>query len=172
MIFGIGLLLLSLILDGVTASFQDSLRDKFLPSTHQHMLYNNLWAVALLLVACIFTGQLWTGFSFSLSASSSSSSTPFWGQLLIFSLSSAFGQNFIFFTIRHFNALVLTTITTTRKFFTILFSVFIYGHVLNYKQWSGVSLVMIGLAIEAEYKYRKKQEAKLKKLQEEESKSH
>lgn len=40
-----------------------------------------------------------------------------------FSLTSALGQNFIFLTIKYFDALVLTTVTTTRKFFTILVSV-------------------------------------------------
>lgn len=39
------------------------------------------------------------------------------------SLTSALGQNFIFLTIQLFDALVLTTVTTTRKFFTILLSV-------------------------------------------------
>ena len=35
--------------------------------------------------------------------------------LIVYSLASAVGQNFIYYTITQFNPLVLTTITTTRK---------------------------------------------------------
>lgn len=55
--------------------------------------------------------------------------------ILGFSLAATVGQNFIYFTINNFNPLVCTTITTTRKFFTILFSVLVYGHNINAKQW-------------------------------------
>ena len=34
------------------------------------------------------------------------------------------GQNFIYYTITNFNPLVLTTVTTTRKIFTTVYSVF------------------------------------------------
>ena len=44
--------------------------------------------------------------------------------ILIYSLASAVGQNFIYYTITQFNPLVLTTVTTTRKIFTTLYSVF------------------------------------------------
>ena len=52
-----------------------------------------------------------------------------------FSLASAAGQNFIYYTITCFNPLVMTTIATTRKFFTIVFSVVLYGHTIGPKQW-------------------------------------
>lgn len=39
--------------------------------------------------------------------------------------------------------------TTTRKLFTILFSVVLHGHYLSGQQWSGVALVFLGLAIDA-----------------------
>ena len=44
--------------------------------------------------------------------------------ILIYSLSSAVGQNFVYYTLTQFNPLVLTTVTTTRKIFSTLFSVF------------------------------------------------
>lgn len=55
--------------------------------------------------------------------------------VLGFSLAAAFGQNFIYYTISNFNPLVCTTITTTRKFFTIVCSVIIFGHAIGPKQW-------------------------------------
>lgn len=55
--------------------------------------------------------------------------------------------------------MTLTTVTTTRKFFTILFSVFFFNHDLSVQQWFGVALVFTGLVIEAvekESKHRQK----------------
>ena len=63
------------------------------------------------------------------------------------------GQTFIFYTLKHFNSLVLATITTTRKFFTILASVFLFGHALISEQWIGVALVFLGLVLELYQKY-------------------
>lgn len=58
------------------------------------------------------------------------------------------GQIFIFWTIREFDSLTLSTITTTRKFFTIVASVFFHGNVLAPWQWVAVGVVFSGLAIE------------------------
>ena len=69
--------------------------------------------------------------------------------ILLFSLTSAIGQLFIFYTIRSFDSLVMTTITTTRKFFTIVLSVFWYGHQLNMGQWGAVGIVFFGLILDS-----------------------
>lgn len=68
--------------------------------------------------------------------------------LVWFSLCSAVGQIFIFWTIREFDSLTLSTITTTRKFFTIVASVAFHGNKLNQWQWVAVGVVFAGLAIE------------------------
>ena len=67
---------------------------------------------------------------------------------MLFSLCSAFGQIFIFLTIRTFDSLTLSTITTTRKFFTIVASVVVHGNVLNNSQWLAVLVVFAGLGLE------------------------
>lgn len=72
-----------------------------------------------------------------------------WQTLIAFALTSAFGQLFVFYTIRTFDSLVLTTITTTRKFFTIVLSVVWYGHSLNSRQWGSVGIVFAGLVLDA-----------------------
>ena len=69
--------------------------------------------------------------------------------LALFSLCSAFGQIFIFWTILAFDSLTLATITTTRKFFTILMSVLVHGNRLMRLQWVAVAVVFSGLALEA-----------------------
>lgn len=51
--------------------------------------------------------------------------------ILYFSACSAAGQSFIFFTISVFDPLICTTVTTTRKIFSVLFSIVIYGHTMS-----------------------------------------
>lgn len=76
--------------------------------------------------------------------------------IMIFSLCSALGQSFIFLTLRTFNSLMLATVTTTRKFFTILVSVVMFGHALTPAQWGGVALVFAGLTGEVVEKYSRR----------------
>ncbi len=65
---------------------------------------------------------------------------------MIYSISSAVGQNFVYYTLTQFNPLVLTTVTTTRKIFSTLFSVFRNPeNSLSPMQWGGTLLVFAGL---------------------------
>ena len=64
----------------------------------------------------------------------------------MYALSSALGGNFVYFTLTQFNPLVLTTVTTTRKIFSTLYSIFRNpANSLNGMQWSGTMLVFAGL---------------------------
>lgn len=66
--------------------------------------------------------------------------------ILMYSLSSAVGQNFVYYTLTQFDPLVLTTVTTTRKIFSTLYSVFRNpSNSLNGMQWSGTMMVFFGL---------------------------
>ena len=80
-------------------------------------------------------------------------------KLLLFAAASAVGQNFIFYTLGRTSALTCTTITTTRKFMTILASVVLFPgrNVVNARQWGAVGTVFGGLALNAWAKRRKKQ---------------
>ena len=68
--------------------------------------------------------------------------------IAVFGLSSAVGQIFIFTTVTNFGPLTCSIITTTRKFFTLLASVVIFGNVLLTRQWVGVALVFLGLGLD------------------------
>merc|ERR1719152_859591 len=69
--------------------------------------------------------------------------------ILIYSVSSAVGQNFIYYTITQFNPLILTTVTTTRKIFSTVYSVLRDpSNKLDQTQWSGCGLVFLGLAVD------------------------
>ena len=69
--------------------------------------------------------------------------------LLIFSLVSAVGQLFIFYSLLVFDSLVCTTITTLRKFATIAISVVFHGNVLSVPQWASVCMVFGAVAYDA-----------------------
>ncbi len=153
-IYGVLLLLLSLIMDGVTGAVQDKLKTLCKPTVHEFMFYTNMAGVVVCSLLVLPTGQFVEGVNFC-RAHPSVFNTMCW-----FSLTSALGQNFIFLTIKYFDALVLTTVTTTRKFFTILVSVVMYGHTLNTKQWLAVTLVFFGLSGEVWDKYEKKKAQK------------
>ena len=62
-----------------------------------------------------------------------------------FALCSAVGQSFIFYTIANFDPLVLSTVTTTRKIFSVMLSIFLKGHSLSLTGWSGIALACSGI---------------------------
>lgn len=65
--------------------------------------------------------------------------------MVLFCVCGAFGQLFIFATIKTFGSLANTLVCTTRKFFNILISVVVNGNVLLPLQWSAVAMVFTGL---------------------------
>ncbi|CAM9346715.1 unnamed protein product, partial [Heterosigma akashiwo] len=137
--FGLFLLFVSLACDGLTGSNQSKLKKQAKPTVHELMFFTNMWAVVILAIGCLGTGQLFSGVTYILA------NPGIWSPIAVFSATSALGQNFIFFTVSAFDPLVCTTITTTRKFFTVLFSVFAFGHKLTTNHWIAVSLVFAGL---------------------------
>jgi len=73
--------------------------------------------------------------------------------ILKFSVCSALGQAFIFYTISTFDPLVCTTVTTTRKVFSVLLSIFTKGHALNTQGWAGICMACGGILSELQEKY-------------------
>ena len=110
------------------------------PSMHESMLYTNASGFLVAFILALVTGQLVGGVKFC------AKHPQVLTAILVYSLSSAVGQNFVYYTLTQFNPLVLTTVTTTRKIFSTLFSVFRNPqNSLNGMQWTGCSLVFAGL---------------------------
>ncbi|KAL3666448.1 hypothetical protein V7S43_008696 [Phytophthora oleae] len=149
--YGLLLLFSSLTLDGISGPKQEEIAHQLRPSVHQQMLNTNIWAVIYTGIGALVTGQAFEGFFFCIE------NPAILNSVFYFSVCSALGQNFIYFTIQQFSALTCTTITTTRKFFTILFSVVWYGHELSLMSWLGVAVVFLGLGWELSSKYQKYQ---------------
>ncbi|VDM36316.1 unnamed protein product [Hydatigera taeniaeformis] len=65
--------------------------------------------------------------------------------ILLFGIVSAVGQMFIYTMIVNFGSLMCSIVTTTRKFFTVLASVLLFGHTLSTHQMVGAAFVFMGL---------------------------
>jgi len=151
---GLFLCLLSLGLDAYTAPAQEKLSRQYPQvSMWRMMLYLNAWALVLIAATMLLLNQLPHVITFVLANPSA-----MW-DLVLFGLCASSGQAFILLTLLCFNSLVVVTLTTTRKFFTILLSVVMYGHQLNAAQWTGVSMVFAGLGVDVLAKYQKSRQS-------------
>ena len=118
------------------------------PSLHESMMWTNASGGIVALVLALLTGHMVGGIKFAIAHPEVLYS------ICLFSMASAVGQNFIFYVVTQFNPLVLTTVTTTRKIFSTLYSVFRNpANSLNTMQWSGCSLVFAGLLGDIVRKY-------------------
>jgi UDP-galactose transporter B1 len=155
--WGMVLVLVSLGLDGVTGSLQDHLLAKYKPSSYRLMFHSNLWAIVLLILGLMVTGEGLRAVQYGMKY------PVVLVDIFLFSLVGALGQNFIYYTIYNFGALVCSIITTTRKFFTILFSVLFYGHTLTRWQWFAVVVVFTGLTLDMLFSKSERTPTKQKK---------
>ncbi|XP_025771989.1 solute carrier family 35 member B1 [Puma concolor] len=130
--------LLSLTLDGLTGVSQDHMRAHYQTGSNHMMLNINLWSTLLLGAGILFTGELWEFLSFA------ERYPTIIYNILLFGLTSALGQSFIFMTVVYFGPLTCSIITTTRKFFTILASVILFANPISPLQWVGTVLVFLG----------------------------
>lgn len=144
---GIGevLLIMSLSMDGLTGAIQERMRAAHSP-TAQHMMLNmNAWSTAILAVAVLLTGELFEFIAFA------SRYPNVILQLALLAVTGALGQLFIFIMVASFGPLACSVVTTTRKFFTVLFSVIFFGNALSSRQWFGAFLVFLGLFADAAF---------------------
>ncbi|KAK1289949.1 UDP-galactose/UDP-glucose transporter 3 [Acorus calamus] len=151
---GYGLCCLNLAFDGFTNATQDSITSRY-PKTSAWdiMLGMNLWGT-IYNVAFMFGWSRGGGYeavSFCLDHPEAA-----W-DILMYCLCGAVGQNFIFLTISRFGSLANTTITTTRKFVSIVVSSLLSGNPLSAKQWASVLMVFSGLSYQIYLKWRKLQ---------------
>ncbi|CAF4747749.1 unnamed protein product [Pieris macdunnoughi] len=141
---GVGELLLfcSLTMDGLTGAVQERIKSESSPTAYSMMLNTNAWSSIIISVSVILTGECFKFVAF----------VNLYPEVLIWltglSLMGALGQLFIFFMVSEFGPLPCSVVTTTRKFFTVLASVIIFGNVLMLRQWIGAILVFSGLFLD------------------------
>ena len=137
---GVGelLLILSLTCDGLTGAVQERMKTEHKTKSGHMMMSMNKWSIMYLGITLSITGEGLEFISFI-----NRHPAIIW-QLASFSCASALGQFFIFMCVSEFGPLPCSIITTTRKFFTVLASVIIFGNTLLARQWFGTFLVFIG----------------------------
>jgi UDP-galactose transporter B1 len=145
---GMALLLTSLLMDGLLSSSQNLLKRRVTsyrsPTATETMLYVNLYALVFLIPLSIAQGQ-WQEGMLSMAESAREEKNSLLWSIFMINLVVAVGQMFIFLTIQLYSSVVVVTITTTRKFLTILLSVWTFGHHFSPVQWAAISLVFVGL---------------------------
>lgn len=150
--WGRALVLVSLVLDGVTAMQQDRLAQSHVahtaaseaerPSSLSLMFYVNFWASVYLAVSSVISAELFD----AIRLVSAHSNLAFF--VCAFGTTSCLGQLFVFSTIRHHGALMCSMVTTTRKFSTVLLSVALFAHPLTALQLCGIVLLFGALFVD------------------------
>jgi UDP-galactose transporter B1 len=160
-VLGVGFILLSLVMDGVTGGIQKKLKTDMSriglsPKPYDFMYYTNLSMAVVALGISLLLGEFMDGWNFC-------RQHPAVMQLVLqFSVCSAIGQSFIFYTVAHFDPLVCSTVTTTRKIFSVLLSLVLKGHALTIQGWAGVSLAIGGIISEVHHKVMRTRHLKSK----------
>lgn len=103
--------------------------------------------MAVALCISLILGELSSGISYL------SANPEIFSLIVKFSLCSAVGQSFIFYTVATFDPLVCSTVTTTRKIFSVLLSIFTKGHHLSGQGWAGIMLAISGILSEMQSKF-------------------
>jgi len=146
-IIGISFIVLSLVCDGITGGLQNRVKKvtkeqniKIKP--YDMMFWTNLYMSITAAIVSLALGELQSGAKFCLE------NPVVLQNILRFALCSAIGQSFIFYTIANFDSLTCTTITTTRKVFSVLLSIFLNGHAMSSVGWGGLALASAGILSE------------------------
>mmetsp|Transcript_12170 Transcript_12170/g.28902 ORF Transcript_12170/g.28902 Transcript_12170/m.28902 type:complete len:363 (-) Transcript_12170:75-1163(-) len=153
---GMALLCLSLGMDGFLGACQGMLkrpggtRQQRPPTAVETMMFINVYSLLLLVPLATVSGQMADGIRLLMD------SEQLRFNIAILNGVVAIGQIFIFLCIAWYSSLVTTTITTTRKFFTILFSVIHFGHSFTMGQWVSIVTVFAGLYLSIASSGRKK----------------
>jgi len=158
---GVMFILSSLVADGVTGGIQKRLkadmgRIGISPKPYDFMLFTNIFMCLVAFIISMCLGDVVSGTEFC-------ARNPAVLRLVVqFSICSAVGQSFIFYTVANFDPLVCSTVTTTRKIFSVLLSIFTKGHVMTTQGWFGVGVACSGIISEVLAKISKSRNLKSK----------
>jgi UDP-galactose transporter B1 len=148
---GVLFILLALVMDGITGGVQKRLLAdlklvQITPQPYDLMTYTNLFMMIFALLISFALGEFTQGITYC------SSNPEVFSLIWKFSLCSAIGQSFIFYTVARFDPLVCSTVTTTRKILSVLYSILFKGHSIAGQGWLGLLLAIGGIASELVHK--------------------
>ncbi|CAD7701151.1 unnamed protein product [Ostreobium quekettii] len=128
-------LVVYLVVDGFTSTWQDKLFSGHEMGLANQVLYTSMWSMGLSVAGLVGTGRLVPSITFV------SAYPEAWAWIGGISIASAGVQFFVSHTIKSYGALVFATVMTTRQWFSILLSCVVFGHPLTSGQWLGTVLV-------------------------------
>lgn len=152
MVWGFLLLVVALICDGITGPRQDQVLS-------QKPKLNGL---VIMLIMNIFA-SIWSGIAFLLFEQFHAFLFCYhypqtWKYIAWFAIASALGQFCIFGCLKLMGSLHLAFVTTVRKFFSIVLSIFFYRHNVDIIQWLCIVSIFSSLTIQTLYSNRAKQQ--------------
>lgn len=144
---GLAFIALSLACDGITGGVQNRLKKEcqargVKAKPYDMMFFTNFYMALVAAAIALYLGELQTGVAYCMN------NPVILNKIMKFAVCSAIGQSFIFFTISNFDPLVCTTVTTTRKVFSVLLSIFLNGHPMSTQGWAGIGLASAGILSE------------------------
>lgn len=139
--WGLFLVLLALICDGIYGPYQNKITQEYKPSAYHLMFNMNVWEALFALILCVATGDFVKAITF---IQKYPDILPILG---VFTAMMGFGNIFIYQLQRNFGALTVTTTTTMRKLISVLFSVLWFGHSIFASQWAAVLVVFFAPTI-------------------------
>lgn len=134
---------ISLLMDGLCGATEDRMRSAGKPAPLNFMIFMNLWSSMFLIVGIVVFGEGPKFFEF---VTKHPEILKYFG---IAVLVASFGQIFISSMMSNFGPLALSLTTTTRKFFSVIISVIIFGNMLSYRQWGAASIIFGALFLNA-----------------------
>jgi len=144
---GVVFVLASLASDGFVAGMQERIKgvskqNNVKEKAYDMMFSTNIVMMVVAFAVSFFLGEIPNGIAFM------TANPSILSKIVQFALCSALGQSFIFYTISNFDPLVCTTVTTTRKVFSVLLSIFVNGHSISLQGWGGIALASVGILSE------------------------
>jgi UDP-galactose transporter B1 len=148
---GLAFILISLIMDGVTAGLQkrlqqDAATNGKIPTPYDFLLFTNVSMAATALPIAVASGDWTAGWAFC-------AANPAVRHMIgTCCLCSVAGQSFIFYIVAHFDPLVCSTVTTSRKIMSVVWSIATKGHSLSEQASFGLFVAVSALVLEVQGK--------------------
>lgn len=140
--FGICLIALSLLLDGILGAFQDRIRLITKPLSMKNMFYVNSWSSCILITILAGTGEGRSYINFVQKHPTIALYTA------LAAVVGTGGQACIAIMVAQFGSLQLSLISTSRRMFTVLLSALVFGNDLTAMQWVTAFLIFMTLLLD------------------------
>ncbi|KAJ3429088.1 solute carrier family 35 member b1 [Anaeramoeba flamelloides] len=151
--FGFLLISFALIADGIFGPFLDHLKRAYASTTQfWSMAWLNFWICLFSFLISLLFGNFFHYLFFFFSHPTALL------KLVICGVCQSSGQLFLYYGLHHFESLIISIITTTRKFFTIFYSIFFFKHKISFAQLIGIFLVFASLITDITYAKKKDKE--------------